>query len=93
MAILGWVLIILGVLFIVVALAGAFTEIVKKTVRNAAAGKGLTSTVVETYTKLLSAIKELLAEILKGPKWFLAFLIGLALIYIGARLQSGLSIF
>lgn len=83
MPIIGWILIILGILFIVLSLAAAARELL-----SAPQARGLTNLNAQGFTGLIKVITALLGQLFEGPKWFLTFAIGVVLIYLGARLQA-----
>jgi len=80
MAIAGWVLIGLGILFLAVSLvAAAREEFAKKTLEGTA----------ESAQGILSALASVLAELAKLPKWLAMAVVGVALIVAGAMLVPG----
>lgn len=90
MIIIGWILIVMGVLFIVLSLIGALIHLLKPIRQE----KGLPNkALLDAFSNVISALTKLLAELLKAPQWFIVFVSGLILIYIGTRLQAGLSLF
>lgn len=86
MVILGWLLIVVGFLFLLLAFAGAAAELVR-TYLTAPRERGIT---VGAAIKLIKAITDLLKTLFSGPRWFLAFVVGLVLIYLGVRLVTRL---
>ena len=96
MIILGWILFIVGIAFLILSFAGAFTEIAKRIkesvrtglVKTESLGKG-----IGDITKLFEALKAFIEALTKAPQWLVMFLAGLVLIYIGNRLIAGLSPF
>ncbi|MCJ7553942.1 MAG: hypothetical protein MUO34_08665 [Ignavibacteriaceae bacterium] len=90
MIILGWILIVIGVLFVVVSFIGALTDILKSSRTKEMLPD---AKLLEALSSIITAITKLLSTIFTGPKWFLVFILGVILIYIGARLQGGLPLF
>lgn len=80
MAWLGWLLILLGLAFIVLSLVGAARDLFRaKAVAPAAAGL----TELSEFGKMLT---ELLKVLFSGPAWVTMFIAGLILILLGAGL-------
>ncbi len=80
MAWLGWLLILLGIAFIVLSLVGAARDLFKaKTVAPAAGSL----TELTEFGKMLT---ELLKVLLGGPAWVAMFMAGLILVLLGAGL-------
>jgi uncharacterized membrane protein len=79
--VLSVVFIILGVLFILLGLAGAVLELWKKyfTKQNSALGFNLPD-----INKLMDAFTALLKELAAAPIWLALFVVGLALVFVGA---------
>lgn len=92
MIVLGWVLVILGVLFILLAFAGAAAEFIRQAWNRAATEEGISTEKIQAITKLIKALTGLLKVLFTGPRWFLCFLVGVFLVYAGLRLQAGLSL-
>ena len=91
MVIIGWLLIIVGVLFIVLSFIGALRKILKKEILRVEKQKGLPNIeVIKVFTNLISALTKLIKTILTAPEWLLLFAVGALLIYFGTRLQAGL---
>ena len=93
MVILGWLFVVLGLLFILLAFAGAASEFIQGQWKKLTAEKGFAAEKIEALTKLTSALTGLLKVLFTGPRWFLSFLVGMFLVYAGLRLQAGLSLF
>jgi hypothetical protein len=82
--VISWTLLIVGVLFIILSLAGAFLEIVKEfrdsLSRKAAGGKTLApeqwTDLLAKVTNLIEAVTKLLTTLIGSPKWFLLLLAG-----------------
>jgi sulfite exporter TauE/SafE len=80
MNILGWVLIVMGILFVLLGLANAG----KTTFSNI---KGIEP---QSATGVINAVTELIKTISAAPIWLGTTAVGFALIYFGTRLASGL---
>jgi len=78
MMILGWSLIVVGFLFLLVAVAGAARKVFM-----GAATLGPSALSVKDVTALIEAI-------LKAPQWLLTAAVGALLIYAGQRIVNGL---
>jgi hypothetical protein len=83
---LSWTLLVIGVLFIVLSLAGAFLEIVKD-FRSAvsartAGGKALApdqlSDLLSKVTGLIDAVTKLISTLATSPRWLVLLIAGLA---------------
>lgn len=77
MAIVGWVLIVIGVLFELLALAGAAKKIADDPSITVAADAG-------PFDWLIKLVQALAA----APVWLACFAVGLVLIYIGATMTG-----
>ena len=76
--ILGWVGIILGVLFLFLGFAGAVREIVRNRV-------GAREFDPEAWAKLITALNQLISILATSPMWLACVLLGLLLIFLGSR--------
>jgi uncharacterized membrane protein len=84
---ISWILLVVGVLFIVLALAGAFLEIVKEARTSlspkAAGPKALTpdqlSELLSKVTGLIEAVTKLFSTMASSPLWLLLLLAGIGL--------------
>ncbi|MGH9810820.1 MAG: hypothetical protein ACRD9W_26825 [Terriglobia bacterium] len=84
---ISWILLVIGVLFIVLSLAGAFLEIVKEFRRSlapkAAGGKAFApdqlSELLSKVTNLIEAVTKLLSTIAGSPLWLVLLLAGVGL--------------
>jgi hypothetical protein len=79
-AVLGVVLIALGVAFILLGLVAAAREVVRRSKAPAARGIPIDP---EAWEKLLRALTELVKV---APQWFLLTLVGVALVAVGGAL-------
>jgi uncharacterized membrane protein len=77
MSVLGWVLMVIGVLFIVLSL------IVRRNKKEPRRGWDLSQ-----ITRFVEAVTALIQVLVTSP-WLFSFLAGLILLYVGARLQAG----
>ena len=93
MTVLGWLLVVLGFLFILLAFAGAASEFLLGQWRKMSGEMGFAADKIEALTKLTKALTGLLKVSYTGPRWFLSFVVGAFLIYTGLRLQAGLPLF
>ncbi len=84
MVIIGWILIVIGVFFIVLSFVGALTDIVKRT----PAMSGNSKSPIDSFANLFTALAKLITAILSGPKWFIVFALGIALLLIGVYFQT-----
>jgi len=78
MPILGWTLMILGVLFVFLGFAGALREIIRGTI-GPAATRG-----AEQYARLLEAVADLVRALTAAPQWLALVTVGVILIVLGA---------
>jgi hypothetical protein len=76
---LGWLLILLGIAFIVLSLVGAARDLFNRAVAPAAAG-------LAELTEFGKMLTELLKVLFSGPAWVAMFMAGLALVLLGAGL-------
>ncbi|MBS3934033.1 MAG: hypothetical protein KGZ35_06730 [Truepera sp.] len=80
MAWLGWLLILLGIAFIVLSLVGAARDLFKaRTVVSATAS-------LAELTEFGKMLTELLKVLFSGPAWVTMFIAGLVLVWLGASL-------
>lgn len=79
--ILGWVLVIAGILFVLAGVVGAARAVFSG---KAVAGPGVKG-LIGDITKLIDAI-------LRAPTWLIMTAVGIALIWMGQRALSGLPI-
>jgi len=80
-SILGWVLIIAGILFVLAGVVGAARTLFSG---KTAAGPGVRG-LIGDVTKLVDAI-------LRAPTWLIMTALGVALIWMGQRALSGLPV-
>ena len=77
---LGWVLIVLGLLFVLVGFAGAIQNIFRS---KETTTRSMTA---EAMTAFLKALTELIKALSTAPLWLVCVLLGFALIAYGSRL-------
>jgi hypothetical protein len=85
--VLGWILTVLGVLFLILALVAAAMEVFSRggaTPKAATGPGGVTNTLQYVYL--------VLRQLARLPLWMACFLGGLVLIVVGQRLANGQSI-
>lgn len=84
MIILGWIMIVIGILFVLVGFGNAVKTVFPPTMGLEGEGGGV---------DIIKAITELIKALTAAPMWLGSTAVGCILIYFGTRLASGLSFF
>jgi hypothetical protein len=83
--IIGWILIVVGILFVLLAVVGAAIEAFREfepPKRSLLGG-------AKDWADFLTALTKLIATLFSGPRWFLRLVVGVLLIYGGECVRLG----
>ena len=83
-AILGWILIFIGVIAIVFGIAGGIANMFKELKREASKSKSFA--IPALPTDVIKALTEFLNALVKAPVWLALVIVGILLIYWGVTM-------